>query len=65
MMRSMEIVLPALVAALCVLWVVKIVNRNEDWIRATWLYGAGAIAIVAAVAMTSLAAICLHFFIHS
>jgi hypothetical protein len=64
----MSIVLPALAvafAAFCVKWGVKIVNRDEDWIHATWIYGGGAIAISAAIAAAALAAICLHYFIHS
>jgi hypothetical protein len=40
-------------------------GKEDEWIRAAWIYGAGAIAIIAAVAMTTLAAICLHLFIHS
>jgi hypothetical protein len=55
----------AATAAFFILWIVKIVNRNDDWIHAAPFFARATIAIVAALALTMLAALCLHLFIHS
>jgi hypothetical protein len=63
-MPTLPLTLAATIAAICILWTVKIANRDDDWIRASWHYARAVVAIAVILAMTMLSALCLHLFIH-